>query len=557
MRGKSRATFKASALALACAGLLSCETPSAKPAFVETAVSSPSLSVIVAVRRTSEDQYRQAIADVFGPEIKVNAKFEPEIRREGLLASGAENGSISANGFEQYFAAARSIATQAMDEKVRGRIVSCAPKDPKASDDACAQQFISKVGRRLFRRALTDDEIAPRVLLAAKASKDAGDLNAGLQAALVSLLTAPDFLFRIERALPVNAPASSWTLDGYSRAARISYLIWDAPPDDELLTAAESGALTNRAGLEAQVQRLIASPRLEFGVRAFFADLLQLDLFDTLSKDAAQYPKFSQAVASSAKEQTLKVVTDTLTTGKGDYRDIFTTRNTFIDRYLGAIYKVPFASDTDWTKYEFAKESGQSGVLTQVTFTALFAHPGRSSPTKRGVALNDIFLCQTVPQPPADVDLSALTNGATVGKTVRERLQSHREQPLCAACHQLTDPMGLALEQFDGIGQKRLTENGAPIDVSVDVMGKPISGASGLGEALRDDPRVPACLINRVYAYGVGRQLDSQDRSAISESTKAFVGDGYNVVRAMARLAVSDTFFTTPAPAARTNGDAQ
>ena len=540
-------------IGLACGVVLSCASPAPKTTPSHAAVSPP--AAVVAVRRTSEDQYRQAIADVFGPAIKVNAKFEPEIRRDGLLATGAENGSISANGFEQYFAAARSIAAQALDEKVRSQTVSCNAANLKGRDAACTAQVVSKLGRRLFRRALSTEEIATRVQLAGRAADGAGDFNAGLQAALVSLLTAPDFLFRIERARPIDGAVSTWTLDGYSRAARISYLLWDAPPDDQLLTAAESGALLTRAGLEAEVQRLVASPRLQFGIRAFFADLLQLDLFDTLGKDSAQYPKFSQAVAASAKEQTLKVVSDTLTSGSGDYRDIFTTRNTFIDRYLGAIYKVPFASNTEWTRYQFDKDSGQSGVLTQVTFTALFAHPGRSSPTKRGVALNDIFMCQTVPQPPADVDLSALSNGATVGKTVRERLQSHRAQPLCASCHQITDPMGLALEQFDGIGQRRLTENGATIDVNVDVMSKPISGAFGLGQALREDPRVPSCLVNRVYAYGVGRQLDGKDRAAIAEATKTFVGDGYNVVRAMARLAVSDAFFAAGPPAARNLGE--
>lgn len=182
-------------------------------------------------------------------------------------------------------------------------------------------------------------------------------------------MTAPDFVFRIERGYP-NA-AGGIDLDPWSRASRISYLLWDSLPDEELLAAAESGALSSRAGLEAQVARLVASPRIEDGTRAFFADLLHLELFDGLNKDASQYPKFSQAVAASAREQTLKVLVDHLATKRGDYREIFTTRDSFINRPLGSVYQVPFASNGEWMRYTFDEASGQSGVLTQVAFFAV------------------------------------------------------------------------------------------------------------------------------------------------------------------------------------------
>lgn len=505
---------------------------------------------VVAVRRVSESQYRHAIADAFGPGVEINARFEPDPRLDGLLAIGANEASISASGFQQYFAAGKSVAKQVLAKDRRAKTVTCTPVDATAADDTCASAFLTQYGKVLYRRALSEAELNSRVEVAGKAAIQLKDFYAGLELSLVSLLTSPEFLFRIERGFS-EGNSGDLRLDDYSRASRISYLLWDAPPDPELLAAAEKGTLSTPAGLNTQIDRLVSSPRVQDGVRAFFADLLQLDLFETLNKDAAQYPKFNQAVAASAREQTLKVVVDLLAVKNGDYRDIFTTRDSFINRSLGAIYKVPFASDNEWASYTFDEASGQSGVLTQVAFTSLFSHPGRSSPTKRGAAINEIFLCQTIPQPPADVDLSAINDdGKSGATTVRQRLEAHRTNPMCTGCHTLSDPAGLALEQFDGIGQRRLQENGLPIDVAVEFFNIKVSGAQGLGIALREDARAPACLVKRVWAYGQGRAVQGRDLEQLKTATEAFVQDGHRVPALLARIAASEAFFTAPRPQA-------
>jgi hypothetical protein len=523
--------------------------PSAPPP--ATAEPSPPSTRIVAARRLTESQYRSAIKDVFGPDVIVNVRFEPEVRSDSLLAIGADTASISANGFEGYFASARSISRQALTEKNRSRVVTCALTSVPAEvrKDRCLKQIVTELGTQLFRHPIDAQALAARISLAADVAKQTGNVDSGLEAAMVSLLTAPDFLFRLERAEAVPGATDTWTLDPYSRAARISFLLWDAPPDKQLLAAAKSRDLMTEAGLKAEVDRLLASPRVEQGVRAFFTDYLQLDRFDGLTKDAAQYPKFSPAVAAAAREQTLRVVLAQVMREDGDFRDIFTTRNTFTDRSLGAIYRVPYAAKTndEWVPYTFDEASGQSGILTQVTFNSLFSHPARSSPTKRGVAVNEIFRCVIVPQPPADVDLSTLSSAANTGKTVRDRLIFHRSEPMCSGCHMLTDPAGLALEHFDGIGQHRLTENGAVIDVSSDFFGSHIVGARGLGEFLRKDPNVPACLVNRLRSFDIGRSPASEDQASIDAMVQDFIADGFNVVRAMARIAASSASFTVPA----------
>jgi uncharacterized protein DUF1592/uncharacterized protein DUF1588/uncharacterized protein DUF1595/uncharacterized protein DUF1587 len=445
--------------------------------------SGEAVPINVAVRRITETQYRHTIADVFGPEIKIEARFEPEKREQGLLAVGNAELSLTSSGFEQYFVLASSISDQVLAEKQSAASVPCKPSDPTQADDACARQFIAKYGGRLFRRPLTESEISARLKMASAGAKQAGDFYVGLKLVLTSLLTAPEFLFRMEAAEPDPANREQYRLDAYTKAARLSFLFWDSAPDQELLAAARSGAIHTQAGLKQQLARLTSSLRYEDGVRAFFLDMLQLDGLENLIKDPTIYPKFNQSVADSAREQTLKTVIDLLVRKRQDYRDLFTSNETFINRPLAAIYRVPFASSSDWAAYTFPASSERSGILTQVSFLSLFAHPGISSPTKRGIKVHEIFMCEPTPDPPADVDFSRVQN--TAKGTVRSRLLDHMNNKGCAACHRRSDPPGLALEHFDGLGQLRTMENGTRIDVGADLNDKTIEGAQGLGQFLR------------------------------------------------------------------------
>lgn len=312
-------------------------------------------------------------------------------------------------------------------------------------------------------------------------------------------------------------------VDAYTRASRLSYLLWNTTPDDELLRAAETGALLKPAGLQAQIDRLTASPRLEEGVEAFFDDMLQLELFEHQSKDPTHFPKYSQVLATQAREQTLRTVVDLLVHKNGDYRDIFTSRDTFMTRGLAMVYKTPFASKTDWAPYTFPAGSGRSGVLTQISFLSLFSHPARSSPTKRGVALNEIFLCEITPAPPGDVDFSQVNgDAATVKKTVRLRLEAHATDETCASCHSMVDPPGLALERFDSLGEYREFENGERIDVKAEMDGQTFEGAAGLGMLLRENPRAPACLARNLFASGAGRSATGPDKPIAQALAKTF-----------------------------------
>ena len=196
-----------------------------------------------------------------------------------------------------------------------------------------------KVRQPLFRRPLTESEtLGPSQDGVSGRRVNQATFYAGLKLALTSLLVAPEFLFRVETAEADPAILGNTGSMRYTKAARVSFLFWDSAPDEELLAAARSGAIHTEAGLKQQLTRMISSPRFEDGVRAFFADMLQLDGFENLVKDPTIYPKFNQAVADSAREQTLKTIIDLLVRRRRDYRDLFTSNETFINRPLASVY---------------------------------------------------------------------------------------------------------------------------------------------------------------------------------------------------------------------------
>jgi hypothetical protein len=287
----------------------------ATPAY---AASLPSQEV-ASLRRLTQEEYRNSVSDIFGPEIEVRGVFEPTIRVGGLQAASTTVLSVTPVGFESFTKMADSIAVQVSAEKYRSKL-PCAPKDAKAADDGCTSQILSHYGMMLFRRPLTNDEIKSRVALARGLAEKQKDFYAGLRYGLASLLQASDFVFRKEVALPA-ADKKSYALDPYSRATRLSYLLWNTTPDHELLDAAQKGDLNTQAGLDKQVDRLMASPRLEVGMRAFFNDMMELDTFDTVSKDSILYPKWGSAIANSAKEHTLRTLVNLSLKDHGEFRD--------------------------------------------------------------------------------------------------------------------------------------------------------------------------------------------------------------------------------------------
>ncbi len=517
----------------------------------------PDAGSVARVRLMTGQQFANSIAYIFGSDITVGSVFAPLQRTDGLLALSTSSVGVTSGQMQDFHRAAASIAAQVTDDgnsdrgipSHRDSLVPCKPAALDGADDQCAEKFIRGAGRLLFRRPLSEDKVAELVAEANQAATGLDDFYGGLASVLEGMLINPMVLLIEDTTEPDPKRPDARRLDAFALASRLSFLLWNAVPDDPLLKAAESGELHTRKGRQREVRRMLASPRLEDGVRAFFDDMFAFDKFDALSKDPTAYPMVTGATLQDAREQTLRTIVDHLLTKEEDYRDLFTTRDTFISQNLGPVYKV--AAVPGWSPYEMPADSGRAGILTHVSFLTLHAHPARSSPTLRGQALRELFLCQKVPPPPPDVDFSAIEDPDASLRTARERLAVHRSNPSCAGCHKITDPMGLALESFDGAGLFRTTENGAPIDTSGDLDGIGFTTAVELGDAMKANPGLPTCLVQRLYSYATGGTVTPREPMIVALSER-FAKADYRVKELLYEIAMSEAFsriIEAPAPA--------
>jgi hypothetical protein len=523
-------------------GLIGCSSVQNDVSAPKLAAASQAPGRIVALRRLTEAQYRNAIADIFGADVQVGGRFDPIVRPEQeLIAIGAAQSAVSPAGFEQFDVMARMIADQVLGDQRRATFLSCKPADPAAADAACARAFYQEIGVYIFRRPLTPAELSFYVDLAGRGAQPTHDFYAGLELGLAAMLVSPQFLYRVEAVGPDGR------LDSWSKAQRLSFLIWNSIPDEALLAAAGRGDLETPKGLKVQVDRMLASPKAEQGVRAFFTDFLELDRVADLSKDTVVYNRFNNGVAKDLSEQTLRTVVDLLLTENRPYPDLFTSRKTYLNRRLGLLYGAPVAKADGWEAYEFPADDGRAGILGQGSFLALFSHEGRSSPTLRGRAIREVLLCQPVPNPPANVDFSGFNDTSNaVLKTARQRLARHATDPVCASCHKITDPLGLPLEKFDGEGSFRATENGAPIDASGTFEGKSFDGAAALGYLLSQSKTPTDCVAKRVAEYASGMTEDDMPKGWLETLDKGFAAGGYRFRGLIEQVALSPEFYAAP-----------
>ncbi len=492
------------------------------------------------LRLLTEEQYLNTVRYVFGPDVAPEPHFPPAQRRDGLLALGSSITGVTTAQLELYQKAAVTIANTVIDPKYRAFLITCKPKNEKAADKACASQFLKEKGRLLNRRSLTHDELDAFVAEANKSANQLKDFYAGIGVALEAMLVSPNVLFVAETTEPDPENPGRQRLDASSLATRLSLFLWNALPDDNVLKAAESGEIQTPQGRARVVDMMLASRRLDAGVRAFFDDMLGFDDFNSLAKDAATYPDFTGQVAQDAREQTLRTIVDHLVNKRGDYRDLFTTRETFISPALAVVYGEP--APAGWTPYTAPPDSPRAGLLGQISFLALHSHPTRSSPTLRGKALRETLLCQRVPPPPPNVDFSALDNPTSPFKTQRERVAFHLKNPVCAGCHKITDPMGLALENFDSNGRYREAEKGTKIDASGTLDGKSFEGVASLGKVLHDYPALTSCLVQRVYSYGSGGAAGAEDKKTLDYFNARFADAGYRLPDLLRTVALSNAF---------------
>jgi hypothetical protein len=246
-------------------------------------------------------------------------------------------------------------------------------------------------------------------------------------------------------------------------------------------------------------------------------------------------------VGPSAREETLRTIERIVFEDDGDFRDVLTTRSTFLNRTLAAIYNVRAPAREGFGAVEYAADSDRVGLLGHVSILALNSHPVSSSATLRGIFVREVLLCQEMAPPPAGVDTSIPEPSGTT-RTLRERVAEHLEVESCASCHRLVDPIGLGLENFDGIGRWRLTDNDEEIDPTGDLDGVAFSTPVELAEAIRERPEFVECLAEQVFRYSVGRRNGRGDRAALDAIDAEFAVSGFRIVPLLRAVALSPAF---------------
>lgn len=488
------------------------------------------------LRRLTTAQYHNIIKDVFGEELVLPTRLEPDVVSEGLIALGSSRSSISPRGVEQYEEAAMQIATQVTEPgPMRERLIECDAGGP------CAREVLGRVGRLLWRRTLSEDELEGAAIIADHAAEVMADFHVGLRYGLSLLLQSPNFLFRAELGEPDPDHGGELRYTDLEMASRLAFFLWNSGPDDALIDAAEGGELATDEGVRTAALRLLESERLEVGLQSFFYDMLDLSKLDALTKDPTIFVQASAEVGPSAREETLRAISHHLLTLDGDYRDLLTTRITFINRKLAAIYGVPAPAREGFGEYEWDEDSPRRGLLGHVSVLASNAHPTSSSATLRGKFIRSTLLCAQVPAPPVDVN-TALPEPSGMTRTLRERVDEHLTNPSCAGCHSFLDPIGLGLENFDGLGAYRTEDNGAMIDASGALDGTTFSDPRELAETIRNHSDLPTCLVSTMYRYATGHADTDGEEALLTALGERFADDGHRVPALMEDIVMSAGF---------------
>jgi hypothetical protein len=445
----------------------------------------------------------------------------------------------------------------------RKRIFTCHPV--KASDEAsCARTILSTMARRAYRRPATNDEVQT-LLDFYKQGRGDGSFEHGVEMALRAMLTSPAFLFRIEREPGATgatgargARGAAYRIDDLELASRLSFFLWSSIPDDQLLDAAVKGRLKDEAVLEQQVRRMLADPRAEALVNNFAAQWLYLRNLDDHRPDNRLFPDFDDNLRQAFRRETELLFQSVLEENRS-VLDLLRADYTFVNQRLAKHYGIPNVYGSHFRRVELGKNHVRGGLLGQGSIMTVTSYANRTSPVRRGKWILENLLGTPVPDPPVNVPPLPENSPGEKILTVRERMVQHRANAVCASCHALMDPVGLATENFDAIGRYRTqSEAGGPIDASGGLPdGSAFEGAAGLRKAVLNRPELfVTTLTEKLMTYALGRGLEYYDAPAVRDITRRARADDYRLSSVVLGI-VNSTPFKMRRAAARGEGAPQ
>jgi len=403
--------------------------------------------------------------------------------------------------------------TGAGDTPSRTRIFVCRPASVR-EEPACARRILSTLARRALRRTVTDGDMAP-VMAFYDEGRKTGGFDRGVEMGLRRLLADPGFVFRFERDPAGTAAGAAYRIGEFELASRLSFFLWSSIPDEELLAAAEKRTLRDPAVLERQVRRMLADPRSQSLVTNFAGQWLFLRELRNRNPDLLVFPDFDDNLRRAFQRETELLVASVVNENRSVF-DLMHADYTFVNERLARHYGIPHVYGSDFRRVRVTNEA-RRGLLGHGSLLLVTSPPNRTSPVTRGAWILENLLGSPPPLPPPDVPAfpeaqsgQGITQKAS---TVRERMVQHRANPACAGCHQIMDPIGLSLENFDGVGRWRTTDSGLAIDAAGQLVdGTKVDSPQSLRAALAAYPDAfVQTLTEKLLMYAVGRRAHHTD----------------------------------------------
>jgi len=434
------------------------------------------------------------------------------------------------------------------DTPSRRRIFTCRPSDEATEEEelACATDILSGIARRAFRRPVTESDLVAPLAFFEDARRTDG-FDAGIESALMLILASPKFLYRTEL-LPEHtgdvAVGDIYPISDLELASRLSFFLWSQGPDDALLDLAERARLSDPAVLDAQVARMLADPRSSALVSNFAFQWLNLGAIDQFDPDPIVFPAFDGSLKVAFRRE-LELFLQSIIDEDRSVMDLLTADHTFVDERLALHYGIPNVRGTRFRRVTL-DDPRRWGLLGKGGVLMITSYPNRTTPVLRGAWILERLMGTPPPTPPPDVEAFPETTAGEQALTVRERLEVHRKNPSCSACHGIIDPLGFALENFDGIGQWREVDRYAqtPIDASGRLVdGTVLDGPGDLRRALTEHPELfVRTMTEKLLMYALGRPVEYYDMPVVRQIVRGAAADGYRLSSIVSGIVKSQPF---------------
>ena len=430
--------------------------------------------------------------------------------------------------------------TGVSDTPTRARIFTCRPT-MASEEEPCAEQVILGLATGAYRRPVGDKEMATLMAFYRAGRGEAG-FETGVRTALQAILASPDFIFRFEEPGTVGG-SESYRLNDLDLASRLSFFLWSAPPDDELRELASDGNLSDADTFDLQVQRMLSDPRAEALGSRFASLWLRLQDLDLVHPDSLRFPDFYQQLASSMHRET-ELFFENLVREDRSALELLTADYSFVDERLARHYGISGVLGQQFVRVQLPAE--RRGILGHGSILASTSHANRTSPVMRGKWVMEVLLGSPPPPPPPDVPDLEENDAAGDARSisVREQMEMHRANPACMSCHQVIDPIGLALENFDVTGQWRIKDRGVSVDPSGQLYdGSQLDGPEGLQQALlRYSDAILTNFTVNLMSYAVGRRVEYYDMPAIRSIVREAAANDYRMSSFILGVARSAAF---------------